>query len=301
MKSVSAEMFRKVRKALMKYISVTGTNSREIPTRLCPMFLAVASETMSEYGYENGASIVIRNRNPHLMIDEEADVWEDSNTLCIGGVYGIKNESLKKATMAFLTAYIRNNPFISYNDTVWSGLTEAIHQDYPEGYESDNDEDNDALRSYQEDMMDNIRNEKALNLFFQEIKAADIPTREALVGMLDAVQPESAYEKELLETLKSGVPYAYEKRWVDDEFESSGYGYANVCVSPWDYFCVNYASNDPFVIGIEMTNSVYDGDIHFEAPRIQKLLLDDGTFEDIYDRKGFSAFCQKLTNNLTNF
>lgn len=298
MKSITADMFHTVRKALTNYISRTGVRRGEIPTTLCRKFLEVASETLSENGIESGAAIVMRNGHPHLLIEEECNIWEGSNTLCVGGVRRMEDGPLKEASMAFLAAFIRNNPFISYSDSVWSCLTEAIHTDYPEGL-TGFDVDEGYLQDMQEAMTVNMGNEEALNLFFQEVKAADIPSREALADMLDAVAAESEWERELLDTLKAGVPYAFEKRWDDSDFDGNSQGYACVCVSPWDYFCVNLAANDPFAIGVEMTGIVYDGDAYFDAPRVQRLLLDDGTLEDIYDREGFSAFCNRLSAKLS--
>lgn len=303
MKSVSSRMFRTVRGDLMKFISNLTPGyapRRPLPEHLDRSFMDYALETLSENcsGYTD---IVEVNGRPHLMVTCEADFWEQGvQSLCLAGLLYMEDGEVKAATEAFLREFIRRNPFIPFSDTVWECLYDEVATNYRDGDELD-EEKAEFINSILEYVDDELECKGVLNPTIQYLKHLPGHSREELQSILDNTFPRTDEEKELLTLLRENIRYCYEKSWDDEDFGGDNYGYASVCVGPYDFFTIHWNEQDPFYLGEQIAGQIYDGDECITTPMTSLLLNEEGKLEDIYDRNGFTQFCSDLSDILNKF
>lgn len=303
MKHISLQMFKIVRSDILRFIRKMPSAyrpSRPVPDHLDQDFLQFAIETLTDTG-SGYSSIVEMNGRPHILVTTESDYFEfDVQSLCIAGLINMKDGKTKEAVEAFMSVFLRNNPFIPFSDSVWSCLYDEIATSYRDGEGLDEDK-LDYVNSILEYVDNELSGKRLVSSTMQYLKGLPHYTRDELQSILDNTFPDTDKEKELLSLLKDNIRYCYEKSWDDEDFDRNNYGYASVCVNPYDFFTVHYDENDPFFTGLEITGQIYDGDECIDAPMTTLLLNEEGELIDIYDRKGFAKFCNDLSKTLNKF
>ena len=306
MKSVSASMRDMLASDLKAYMKRNGFKKTEIPSRIDENYFAKIGGILCD-GNESNVEIVEHNGRPHFLVREEINFWEDGPcSLSIGGARFIGTPAVKDAAELFLSFFLRNNPFTAFSDTVWSSLYMDVRNSYIDDgiVTGDDDERTEFLESNAENITTTLEEEIPCHGYMELLKMRNMGPgfdREAMLSALSSVQAGNETERELLDTLKKGVCYAFEKRWDCDDLDCDIYSYASVTVCPYDFFTVTLGDLDPFYVGNEIANYFYDGDCYYIMPNVSFILEGDGTMTDIYDRGGFSAFCCELSSVLNKF
>lgn len=303
LKSVTPQMFRTVRSDLKRHINSLSPSCRPhrpLPDRLDRSFMDYAADVLSE-GCGGCTDIVEVGGRPHLLITTDADYWERGvQSLCLAGLLYMEDGEVKDAAEAFLREFITRNPFIPFSDSVWECLYDEVATNYRNGDGLDEDK-LEFINASLEDIDDELKCKDILYHAIQHLK--ELPSRscEELRTILDNTFPGTDEEKELLALLRTGLDFCYGKSWDDGDFHDDSYGYASVCIGPYDFFTVHWNERDPFYLGEDICGAIYDGDECVTVPTITLLLNGDGTLDDIYDRDSFSQFCSDLSDCLNKF
>lgn len=269
----------------------------DIPEVFGMEFLTKLSERFTEnLEGECETSVVISDGKPHLRIQCQPYFGTDCH-LAIGGLCHIYEPRTKEAATAFVAEFIRNNSmFCRFESTAWVQIaneTCSVDADEHETHEAA-----DAVQC----LADMTTESEALSLLLDGLKKRDPLNRDELAALLGDTQPEDPKDGKLLDLLRSGLKYVYDNEWKpsDDDYDRSDNIWANVAISPDDFFPITM-KEDPIPAGYDIIRDYYDGDCQEIPPSDYYILENDGNLTDMLDSVGFVDFTSKLTQKLNSY